>query len=293
MQGLVLSLLVEYQTISRLFPNLLTSTDLLPSIANKQRFIKGEPESDITQADALLELIKRHGSETIAALIVEPVSASGGVLIPPAGYLKRLRQICDEHDILLIVDEVICALGRLGHPFSCSDYFEVVPDIVTTAKAMTNGVIPMGGVFLRGELYNQLVSNSDTLVELFHGYTFSANPVACSVAMACMDICEKEDLYYRARDLSLYWQEAIHSLQGAPHVIDIRNIGLMGAIELSPAEGELPGYKTWKLFRACFEQGLLVRANGENLALCPPLIVEKHHIDQMISIIAKQLKLLK
>ena len=274
----------------KLFPNLLPDVAHLPSIANQQCFIKGEPEGDLLQANALIDLIHMHSAEKIAAVIVEPVCGSGGVLIPPKGYLKRLREICDEHDILLIVDEVICALGRLGHPFSSTDYFDVVPDMITTAKSMTNGVIPMGAVFVRNAIYNQLISASDTLVELFHGYTFSANPVACAAAMACMDICEQEGLYYRAQELQEYWQDAVHSLKGLPHVVDIRNLGLMAAIELSPAKDQLPGYRAWSLFRACFEQGLMARANGECLALCPPLTVEKQHIDQMIGILSAQLK---
>ena len=273
----------------RLFPNLLQHTSLLPAIHNPP-FVRGEPPADTNQADALLDIIAEHSAETIAAVIVEPVCGSGGVLVPPAGYLRRLRDICDEHNILLIVDEVICALGRLGAPFASTGCYGVIPDIITTAKSLTNGVAPMGAAFIRQNIYDAFMAHNETLVELFHGYTFSANPLSCSVAMACIDICEREGLYHRVNTLSDYWQDAVHSLQGLPHVMDIRNIGLMAGIELEPQSGVLPGQRTWHLFRGCFDQGLLTRANGETLALCPPLIIEKTHIDQMIDIVGQQLK---
>ena len=276
----------------RLFPNLLKHTLLLPAIKNAP-FIKGEPPADPFQEKALEDVVNEHTADSIAAIIVEPVCGSGGVLIPPAGYLKRVRALCDQYDILLIVDEVICALGRLGTPFVSHDCFGVVPDIITTAKSLTNGVVPMGAVFVRQEIYDRFMVPDNTLVELFHGYTFSANPLACSVAMACMDICEKEGLYHRVQSIEGYWQEGVHSLRGLPHVKDIRNIGLMAGIELEPEEEALPGKRTWNLFRSCFDHGLLTRANGEVLALCPPLITEKHHIDQMIDIVSTQLKHLK
>ncbi|KEQ19278.1 aminotransferase class III-fold pyridoxal phosphate-dependent enzyme [Endozoicomonas numazuensis] len=278
---------------SRLFPNQLQFTDRLPVARGDNPFIKGEPERDDTQAEKLLELIEKYSAETIAAVIVEPVSCSGGVLVPPEGYLKRLREICTEHDILLIVDEVICALGRLGHPFSSVERFGVIPDFITTAKSLANGVIPLGAVFVRSGIYDVFLSKSDTLVDFFHGYTFTANPAACAAAMACMDIAEREGLYYRASELESYWEQAVHSLRGSPHVKDIRNLGLLAGIELVPAPGELPGYRTWQLFRNCFEKGVLVRANGEVLALCPPLIIETSDIDYIINVLSDELGKLK
>ncbi len=278
---------------SRLFPNQLQFTDRLPVARGNTPFIQGEPEQDDTQAEKLLDLIDQYSADTIAAVIVEPVSCSGGVLIPPKGYLKRLREICTEHDILLIVDEVICGLGRMGHPFASYDRYDVVPDFITTAKSLANGVIPLGAVFIRSGIYDTFLSKSDTLVDFFHGYTFSANPAACSAAMACMDICERENLYHRVSELEIYWQQAVHSLKGLPHVKDIRNIGLLAGIELESAPDELPGYRTWQLFRNCFEQGLLTRANGEVLALCPPLIIETADIDRIVSLISDELRKLK
>ena len=273
----------------RLFPNLLKHTSLLPAIKSTP-FTRGEPSADPAQERELEAFFNESAVKSTAAVIVEPVSCSGGVWIPPAGYLKRLRKLCDQHNILLIVDEVICALGRMGSAFVSHDYYGVVPDIITTAKSLTNGVVPMGAVFVRQEIYDRFISSSDTLVELFHGYTFSANPLACSVAMTCMDICEREGLYTRAKDIEGYWQEAVHSLKGLPHVKDIRNIGLLAGIELEPEPGSMAGQRTWNLFRACFDNGLLTRANGEVLALCPPLIIDKPHIDRMIDMLADQLR---
>ncbi len=279
----------------RLFPNLLQYTDHLPSLRTEQTdeshfFTRGEPDTDNTKADALLDIIARHGADTIAAVIVEPVCCSGGVLIPPKGHLKRLREICTRHDILLIADEVITALGRLGCPFSSTDYFDAVPDIIITAKSLANGVIPIGAVFSDQKIYDCFMTNSDTLVEFFHGYTFGANPAACSATMACLDICESENLFHRAKDIEGYWEDAVHSLRGLPHIKDIRNMGLLAGIELLSEPGEPVGKRTWNLFRACFEKGLLTRANGETLALCPPLIIEKKHIDLLIAIITDELK---
>ncbi|MRI33570.1 aspartate aminotransferase family protein [Endozoicomonas sp. OPT23] len=275
---------------TRYCPNLLQHTDKLPAALSDLKFNKGEPPEDHRQADALLGLIDKYSADNIAAVIVEPLCCSGGVLVPPAGYLKRLRSICDQHDILLIVDEVITAMGRLGHPFSSQERFGIVPDIIITAKSLANGVIPMGAVFSQRKIYDTLTANSETLVDFFHGYTFSANPAACAALGAVLDIYERDGLFYRVQELEGYWQEAIHSLKGLPFVDDIRNLGLTGAIQITPDPAAVAGTRTLRLFRACLEAGVMTRANGEVLALCPPLIIEKEGIDRIISVLAEQLQ---
>ncbi len=278
---------------TRYCPNLLQHVDKLPAVSSKFKFHKGEQPEDKSQADALLALIDKHSADTIAAVIVEPLCCSAGVLVPPAGSLKRLRSICDEHDILLIVDEVITAMGRLGHPFSSLDRYGVVPDIIITAKSLANGVIPMGAVFTQRKIYDAFLNSSETLVDFFHGYTFSANPAACAAVNAVLDIYERDGLFYRVQELEVYWQDAIHSLKGLPFVEDIRNLGLTGAIQITPDPNAISGSRTLRLFRACLEAGVMARANGEVLALCPPLIIEKEDIDRIVEVLAEQLQKLQ
>ncbi len=231
-------------------------------------------------ANELERLIALHDASTIAAVIVEPISGSAGVVLPPVGYLKRLREICDKHDILLIFDEVITGFGRVGKPFA-AQAFDVTPDLMTTAKGLTNGAIPMGAVFSQRKIYDAFMQGPENAIELFHGYTYSAHPAACAAALATLDIYAKEELLTRAATLSSAWEDAVHSLRGEPHVIDVRNYGLIGAVELEPRAGK-PGARAFEVFLKCFERGVMVRQTGEVVALSPPLIVEPKQIAQII-----------
>jgi beta-alanine--pyruvate transaminase len=216
------------------------------------------------------------------------VACSTGVLIPPKGYLKRLAATCAKHDILLIFDEVITAFGRLGTPFG-ADYFGVSPDIITTAKGVTNGTVPMGAVLVKGKVFDAFMTGPEEAIDFFHGYTYSGHPVACAASIATLELYKEEGLLTRAAELAPYWEEAMHSLKGLPHVIDVRNIGLIGAVEFDPIAGE-PGKRAHTRFVEAFERGLLVRATGDIIALSPPLIIEKKEIDQLIEIFAGVLK---
>jgi beta-alanine--pyruvate transaminase len=199
--------------------------------------------------------------------------------------LKRLREICDKHGILLIFDEVITGFGRLGTPFG-ADYFDVMPDIMTTAKGLTNGAIPMGAVFVRDAVYDAFMKGPENAIELFHGYTYSAHPAACAAALAALDIYERENLLTRAAALASHWESAVHSLRDLPHVIDIRNIGLVAAIELEPREGA-PSARAYEALTKAFDQGLLIRVTGDTIALSPPLIISEEQIDQLTSSLRK------
>jgi beta-alanine--pyruvate transaminase len=254
----------------------------------RNAYIRGEPEHGAELADDLERLVALHDASTIAAVIVEPVACSTGVLIPPKGYLKRLAEICAKHDILLIFDEVITAFGRLGTPFG-ADYFDVSPDIITTAKGVTNGTIPMGAVFVKGKVHDAFMGGPDDVIELFHGYTYSGHPVACAASIATLETYEEEGLLTRAAELAPYWEEALHSLKGLPHVIDLRNIGLIGAVEFDPIP-DAPGRRAHERFIEAFNQGLLVRATGDIIALSPPLIIDKRQIDQLFEILSRVLK---
>ncbi|MBO6728089.1 MAG: aminotransferase class III-fold pyridoxal phosphate-dependent enzyme, partial [Rhizobiaceae bacterium] len=223
----------------KMFGTLLTGVDHMPHthLPSQNAFTRGEPEHGGDLADELERIVTLHDASTVAAVIVEPVAGSTGVLIPPKGYLKRLRDICDKHGILLIFDEVITGFGRLGAPFA-ADYFGVVPDIMTTAKGVTNGVIPMGAVFVKKEIHDAFMNGPEHLIEFFHGYTYSGNPIACAAGLATLDTYQEEGLLTRASELADHWADALHSLKGEPHVIDIRNIGLVGAVELEGIPGE-------------------------------------------------------
>ena len=266
-----------------LFKNRLQDVSLLPVPLAKQRFVRGLPPADPLQAEALLKVIGRIGGHKIAAVIVEPVSCSGGVIVPPKGYLKQLRRICSEHGILLIVDEVITSMGRLGAAFSSEAVFDVVPDIITTAKALTNGTIPLGATLVQQSVHQTFLESSRTLIEFYHGYTFAGNPAACAASLAVIDIMEKEQLFTRTCSLSNEWEKSVHALQGLPGIIDIRNYGLLAGFELEP-DPEQPGLRAWQVFRQCFDRGVLVRANGDVIALCPPLIVTAAQIEVMLAI---------
>jgi beta-alanine--pyruvate transaminase len=274
----------------KMFGTLLGGVDHIRHTHDPARnaFTAGEPEYGVELAEDLERIVTLHDASTIAALIVEPVAGSTGVLIPPKGYLKRLREICDKHGILLIFDEVITGFGRLGQPFA-ADYFDVIPDLMTTAKGITNGVIPMGAVFATGKIHDAFMNGPEHLIEFFHGYTYSAHPIACAAGLGTLDTYAEEGLLTRAAELAPYWQDAIQSLKGTRHVIDTRNIGLVGAIELEPMAGE-PTKRAFSVFLECFERGLLIRTTGDIIALSPPLIVSKGQIDEIVGTIGDVLK---
>jgi beta-alanine--pyruvate transaminase len=269
-------------TNRKMFGTLLSGVDHMPHthLPEKNAFSRGVPEHGAELADELERIVTLHDASTIAAVIVEPVAGSTGVLIPPKGYLQRLRDICTKHGILLIFDEVITGFGRLGTPFA-ADYFGVTPDIITTAKGVSNGVIPMGAVFVRKEIHDAFMTGPEHLIEFFHGYTYSGNPIASAAALATLDTYKEEGLLTRGAELAPYWEEALHSLKGEPHVIDIRNIGLVGAIELESIPGN-PSKRAFSAFVKAFEQGALIRTTGDIIALSPPLIVSKGQIDELV-----------
>ena len=254
----------------------------------RNAFSKGLPAHGIELADDLERLVQLHGAEKIAAVIVEPMSGSAGVILPPKGYLERIRATADKHGILLIFDEVITGFGRLGTPFAV-DYFGVIPDLVTTAKGLTNGAIPMGAVFASRKVHDGLMTGPENAIELFHGYTNSGHPVASAAGLATLEIYAEEGLLTRGAQLADHWQEALHSLKDAPNVTDIRNLGLVGAIELSSRK-DAPGARAYDVFVDCFKKGLLIRVTGDVIALSPPLIVEKEQIDTIVSVIRDALK---
>jgi beta-alanine--pyruvate transaminase len=264
---------------------LLPQIDHLPHTHDlaKNAFSRGQPEHGADRADVLEQLVALHGPDTIAAVIVEPVAGSTGVLVPPKGYLEKLRALCDKHGILLIFDEVITGFGRLGAPFA-ADYFGVLPDLMAVAKGLTNAAVPMGAVFARKTIYDGFMQGPENAIELFHGYTYSGHPLACAAALATLEIHRRDELPQRAKAIAGYWADAIHSLRDAKHVIDLRNLGLIGAIELTPRPGA-PNARAFETFLECFKKGLMIRVTGDTIALSPPLIVEKAHIDQMVETI--------
>ncbi|MDI4233473.1 aspartate aminotransferase family protein [Bradyrhizobium sp. Arg237L] len=254
----------------------------------RNAFAKDQPLHGAELADDVERLVALHGAETIAAVIVEPVPGSTAVLPPPQGYLQRLRELCDKHGILLIFDEVITGFGRLGTPFA-SQFFGVTPDLMTTAKGITNGTVPCGAVFASRKIYDGLMTGPESQIELFHGYTYSAHPVACAAGLATLDIYKDEGLLTRGASLAEYWRDALHQLKGLPNVIDIRNIGLMGAVEVAPRDGAV-GARGYDLMVDCFNHGLYLRQSGDSVAMSPPLIVERSHIDDMVSILGDAIK---
>ena len=254
----------------------------------RNAFTRGEPEHGAELADDLERIVALHDASTIAAVIVEPMAGSTGVLIPPKGYLQRLRDICDRHGILLIFDEVITGFGRLGAPFA-ADRFGVEPDMITAAKGVTNGAVPMGAVFVRRALHDAFMQGPENLIEFAHGYTYSGHPLACAAGLATLDVYRDEGLLTRARDLEETWADALHGLREAAHVVDIRTLGLVGGVELEPRPGA-PGARAYEAFVKCFEAGLLVRVTGDIIALSPPLIVSKDQIGQIADTIARVLK---
>jgi beta-alanine--pyruvate transaminase len=266
--------------------------DHLPhTLLEENRFTKGLPDHGAQLADNLEDLVGLHDASNIAAVIVEPISGSAGVVLPPKGYLKRLRELCTKHNILLIFDEVITGYGRIGSTFA-ADEFDVTPDLITTAKGLTNGVIPMGAVFVRKDIHDTFMQESPDGIELFHGYTYSAHPIACAAGIATMDIYENDGLFTRAKELHTYFEDAVHSLKGLPNVMDIRNYGLVGAVELTPRDGA-PGARAFEVFQKVYETGALIRQTGDTLAISPPLIIEKEQIDRIVNLMADAIKATK
>jgi beta-alanine--pyruvate transaminase len=277
----------------KMFGTLLTGVDHLPHTHNlkKNAFTKGEPEHGAELADELERLVTLHDASTIAAVIVEPIAGSTGVLMPPKGYLQKLREITKKHGILLIFDEVITGFGRLGTPFA-ADYFGVTPDIITCAKGLTNGIIPMGAVLCTSEIHDAFMQGPENMIEFMHGYTYSGNPMAAAAGIATLETYRDEGLLTRGAELGDYWADGLHSLKGLPNVIDIRNLGLVGAIELDPMPGK-PTVRAFSAYLKAFEQGLLIRTTADTIALSPPLIVEKKHIDTIVETLRGILKTLE
>jgi beta-alanine--pyruvate transaminase len=269
---------------------LLPGVDHLPHTHNlsKNAYSRGQPDWGAHLADELENIIALHDASTIAAVIVEPVAGSAGVLVPPRGYLQRLRKICDRHGILLIFDEVITAFGRTGSSFG-AETFGVQPDLITVAKGLTNGAVPMGAVLVDKDIYAAFMTGPEQAVEFFHGYTYSGHPLAAAAALASIDIYREEGLFERASEMAPVFENAVHSLKGAANVVDIRNIGMMAAIELEPrADG--PALRALDAFRRCFDAGVLVRTTGDTIALTPPLIIDEPQIDQIVTTIGQALR---
>jgi beta-alanine--pyruvate transaminase len=274
----------------KFFGALLPGTDHLQATHSLEHnaFSRGLPAWGAQLADELERLVTLHDASNVAAVIVEPIAGSTGVLMPPVGYLRRLRDICTRHGILLIFDEVITGFGRTGSAFAAQE-FGVVPDMITCAKGLTNGAVPMGAVIVRKEIYDAFMGGPEQAIELFHGYTYSAHPVACAAGLATLGIYRREGLFERARAMAPYWEDAVHSLRGAPHVIDLRNYGLIAGIELAPIPGR-PTARAYEAFLKCFERGVLVRTTGDIIALSPPLIIERQHVDELFGTIGDVLQ---
>jgi beta-alanine--pyruvate transaminase len=285
--GLSVSGIVRHR---RDFGPLLPEVDHLPHTHDPEyaAFSRGQPQWGAHFADELTKLLQIHDPSTIAAVIVEPVTGSGGVLPPPVGYLQRLRSICDQHGILLIFDEVITGFGRLGAAFG-ANAFGVTPDLITCAKGMTNATVPMGSVIVSGKIYDAMMAGPDNAVELYHGYTYSAHPLACAAALATLDVYQDLDLFGRARNIARVWENAVHALRDCPHVVDIRNIGLLGAIDLRPRD-DAPGARGAEWANRCYEDGILIRGSGDTLLLSPPLIITEEQIETVFSAVRRALQ---
>jgi len=262
----------------KMFGALLPGVDHLPHTHNLEHnaYSRGQPQWGAHLADELENIVALHDPSTIAAVIIEPIAGSAGVLLPPEGYLKRVREICDKHGILLIFDEVICGFGRTGDTFGASR-FGVTPDMMTTAKGLTSGTVPMGAVLASGDIYDTFMTGPEGAIEFFHGYTYSGHPLAAAAGCATLDVYTSEGLFERALSLEDTFADALHSLKGEPNVIDIRNLGLIGAVELTPIDGQ-PTTRAMSIFRECFDKGVIIRTTGDTLAFSPPLIVDKTQI---------------
>jgi beta-alanine--pyruvate transaminase len=274
----------------KMFGTLLAGVDHIRHTHDPSRnaFSVGQPEHGAELADDLERLVALHDASTIAAVIVEPISGSSGVLLPPKGYLERLRAICDKHGILLIFDEVITGFGRTGNPFAAQT-FGVTPDMITCAKGLTNGAVPMGAVIAEQGIHDTFMQGPEHLIEFFHGYTYSAHPLACAAGLATLETYADEGLLTRAQQMAGTFADAVHSLKGAPNVIDIRNYGLVGGIELAPLPGE-PAKRAFNIFLECWDQGVLIRTTGDTIALSPPLIIEKAQIERLVDVVGKAIR---
>ena len=274
----------------KMFGAMLPGVDHLPHTHNieKNAYSRGLPAWGAHLADELENIVQLHDPSTIAAVIIEPIAGSAGVILPPEGYLKRVREICDRHGILLIFDEVICGFGRTGDSFGATR-FGVTPDLMTTAKGLTSGTVPMGAVLAKGEIYDTFMTGPDGAIEFFHGYTYSGHPLAAAAGCATLDVYTSEGLFDRAREMESTFADALHSLKGEPHVIDIRSFGLIGAVELEPIEGQ-PTARAMSIFRSCFDNGVIIRTTGDTLAFSPPLIIETEQIETVINTVRQALR---
>ena len=274
----------------KMFGAMLPGVDHLPHTHHLEHnaFSRGLPSWGEHLADELENIIALHDPSNIAGVIVEPIAGSAGVLLPPQGYLKKIREICTKHGIMLIFDEVICAFGRTGDAFAAKR-FDVTPDIMTTAKGLTSGTVPMGAVLTKGDIYDTFMTGPDGAIEFFHGYTYSGHPLAAAAACATLDVYAEDDLFNRALSLEDTFADALHSLKDEPYVIDIRNYGLIGAVELTPIEGK-PTARAMSIFRECYDKGLIIRTTGDTVAFSPPLIVKESQIEQTVEIIRATLR---
>jgi beta-alanine--pyruvate transaminase len=275
----------------KFFGSLLAGTDHLPATYSRehQAFTKGEPEWGAHLADALEGIVGLHDASTIAAVIVEPMAGSTGVLPAPKGYLRKLRQICDKHGILLIFDEVITGLGRMGFGFAAERY-GVIPDMITFAKGVTSGTVPMGGVIVRKHIYDAFMNGPEHAIELFHGYTYSGHPLACAASLAALDVYRDDKLFERSRALEPKWCDALMTLKELPHVLDIRCVGLTGAIDLAPIPGSV-GLRGWNAIdHSFFEEGVMLRLSGDTIELTPPLIISEDQIGELVDKVGRTIK---
>lgn len=274
----------------KMFGTMLPGVDHLPHTHNLQEnaYTRGQPQWGAHLADELENIVALHDASTIAAVIVEPIAGSAGVLIPPQGYLQRIRDICDKHGILLIFDEVICGFGRTGDNFG-STRFGVTPDLMTTAKGLTSGTVPMGAVLAKGDIYDTFMTGPEGAIEFFHGYTYSGHPLAAAAGCATLDVYLEEGLIDRARSMEDKFADALHSLKGEPNVIDVRNFGLIGAVELEPIEGK-PTARAMQIFRKCLDEGVIIRTTGDTLAFSPPLIIEDAQIETVVETVRSAIR---
>jgi beta-alanine--pyruvate transaminase len=270
---------------------LLPQVDHLPHThdLSQNAFSTGQPAWGAHLADALEQIVAERGAQTIAAVIVEPMAGSTGVLIPPVGYLEKLRALCTKHGILLIFDEVITGFGRLGTPFA-AQFFNVLPDMILLAKGVTNAAVPMGATCVQGAIYDTVINATEQGVEFFHGYTYSGHPLATAAGLATLDLYAAEGIFARAAAMAPKWEQAVHSMRGARHVIDVRNLGLVAGIELEPRAGR-PGSRAYDAFVDCFfNQNALLRVTGDIIALSPPLIISEAQIDELVAKVRRALE---
>jgi beta-alanine--pyruvate transaminase len=274
----------------KMFGAQLPGVDHLPHTHNLEHNARsrGLPEWGAHLADELENIVALHDASTIAAVIVEPIAGSAGVLLPPQGYLERIREICDRHGILLIFDEVITGFGRAGDSFAASR-FGITPDLITVAKGLTSGAVPMGAVLAKSDIYDTFMTGPAGAIEFFHGYTYSGHPLAAAAGCAALDVYRDEGLFERARAMEKTFEDALHSLEHEPHVIDVRNFGLIGAVELEPI-AEQPTARALAAFRTCFDNGVIVRTTGDTLAFSPPLIIDEAQIEQIVETVRGALR---